>query len=134
MKQIILVDKNIVGILADNSRSASIFKVFHQKDENSEFEEVHCTNGVGMIIRVFSHVSGGHILFETSDGMIHDIGNIPSPHLMSESVMTRFLSRCPWIGFANVDNQVCPSFIYLAILTSSEYCIWINFQWQTLRK
>jgi hypothetical protein len=113
VKQIILVEKNTVCILADDSRSASIFKVFHQKDENSEFEEVHCTNGVGMIIRIFPHVNGGHILFETSDGMIHDIGNPSSPHLMSGSVMTKFLSRCPWIGFASVDSHVYPSLFAL---------------------
>ena len=105
VRQIVLVERNLLGILADDSHSASIIKILRQND-NSEFEEVHCTKGIGMIIRIFPQYSGGHLLFETSDGMIHDFGDPTSPHLTSASAMTRFSTRCYWTRFANVENHV----------------------------
>ena len=106
VRQIVLIDRNLIGVLADDSCSASIFKIFRQEDENSEFKEVHCTNGVGMILRIFPPVKGRHLLFETSDGLIHDVGDPQSTIMVSASTTTRFLSRCYWIEFANVENHV----------------------------
>jgi len=106
VRQIVLIDRNILGVLADDSYSASIFKIFRQQGDNSEFEEVYCTNGVGMILRIFPPIEGRHLLFETSDGMIHDVGDPQSVIMVPASAMTRFSSRCYWVGFANVENHV----------------------------
>lgn len=111
MRQITLIERNLVGILADDSRSASVFKILRQNDHNSEFEEVHCTNGVGMILRIIPQVKGGRLLFETNDGMIHDIGDPQSPNMVSTSAVAKFSSRCYWTGFVNVGNHVLPNFV-----------------------
>lgn len=105
VKQLVLVERDLLGILADDSHSASIIKILRRND-NHEFEEVHCTKGIGMIVRLFPQYSGGHLLFETADGMIHDLGDPTSPHLISASAMTRFSTQCYWTRFANVENHV----------------------------
>jgi hypothetical protein len=112
VRQIVLIDQNILGVLADDSYSASIFKIFRRQDDNSEFKEVHCTKGVGMILRIFPPVKGRHLLFETSDGMIHDVGDPQSAIMVPTSATTRFSSRCYWVGFANVENHVTSQLSY----------------------
>jgi hypothetical protein len=57
-------------------------------------------------MRLFLQVSGFHLLFETDDGMIHDLGDPKSPSSMAASATTRFSSRCSLIGFANVEKHV----------------------------
>lgn len=109
MRQIVLIERNLFAVLADDCHSASIIKVFRQREGANHFEEVHCTQGVGMVMRLFLQVSGFHLLFETDDGMIHDLGDPKIPSSMAASATTRFSARCSLIGFANVDNHV-PAF------------------------
>jgi hypothetical protein len=109
VRQIVLLESDLLAILADDSHSTSIIKVFRQNQESNEFEEIHHTKGVGMIPRLFPQVSGGHLFFITSDCVIHDIGDPKASTPMSSTAISRFTSRCPWITFANVDNHVHPT-------------------------
>jgi hypothetical protein len=106
LRQIVLIERNLFAVLADDCHSASIIKVFRQREGSTQFEEIHCTQGVGMVMRLFLQVSGSHLLFETDDGMIHDLGDAKAPATMAASATTRFSSRCSLIGFANVENHV----------------------------
>jgi hypothetical protein len=103
-----LIDRNLLAILADDITSSSIIKVFLQRDDTSPFHEIYTVpGGLGMIIRLFFSTTG-LLLFVTSDGMIHNLGDPRSPHTLSPSPITRLPTRCPWIGFARVDDHVTP--------------------------
>ena len=115
-----LIDRNVFAILADDITS-SIIKVFSQRDDTSPFHEIYTVaDGLGMIIRLFFSVTG-LLLFVTSDGMIHNLGDPRSPQTLSPSPITHLPTRCPWIGFARVDDHVPPS--SLPVLT---YRIWYS--------
>lgn len=78
-------------------------------------------------MRLFLQVSGFHLLFETDDGMIHDLGDPKSPSLMAASATTRFSSRCSLIGFTNVENHVFACCFRKLILGC---CVWLDIEWE----
>lgn len=106
MRQIVLLEQNLVAVLADDTHSGSIIKILRQMEGTDMFEEIHCTQGVGMVTRLFPQLSGVHVFFETEDGTIHDLGDPKGSAPMSASATTRFSARCAYIGFASVENHV----------------------------
>jgi len=132
IRQIMLIDRNLLAILADDITSSSIIKVFSQRDDTYPFHEIYTVSeGLGMIIRLFFSVTG-LLLFVTSDGTIHNLGDPRSPHTLSPSPITCLPTRCPWIGFARVNDHVSsllPSRIERCSRVVGS-CVWIDCERQ----
>lgn len=114
VRQVVLIEHDLVAILADDMHSSSIVKVLSRRDDTSQLEEVYSTSGLGMIVRLM-YTTTGLILFETGDGTIYNLGDPRSTQTsLSPSPITRLPTRCPWIGFATIDNHVTsfPSLIW----------------------
>jgi hypothetical protein len=108
VKQIVLLEKNLIAILADDHHSSSLIKVIRHNEEQDEFEEVRCTRDLGKIIRIFQQSNGMQLFCETTEGVIYDLGDRTDPPLMAPTPLAKFPSRCPWTGFASVDGHVIP--------------------------
>ena len=116
-----LIEQDLLAILADDIHSSSIIKVLSRHNDTSQLEEVYSMSGVGIIIRLLA-TTMGLILLETSDGTIYNLGDPKSSHSsLSPSLLTRLPVRCPWIGFSAVDNHVRPS--HRVVLTHRILCL-----------
>lgn len=132
VRQVVLIQNDLVAILADDMHSSSIVKVLSRRDDTSQLEEVYSMSGLGMIVRLM-YTTTGLILFETGDGTIYNLGDPKSTQTsLSPSPITRLPTRCPWIGFATVDNHV-PSFPLFGI-DGVGYSVWVDCTWQITRK
>jgi len=107
IKQIVLLHKDLIAILADDDGCSSIIKILRHNEEQDEFEEVCRTRELGKIIRIFPQSNGTGLFCETGEGMIYDFGgDRTDPHLMAATFMAKFPLRCLWTGFASVDGHV----------------------------
>jgi len=138
-KQTVLLDKNLIAILADDDGSSSLVKVIRHNEKQDEIEEICCTRDLGKIIRIFPQSNGTGLFCETSQGIIYDLGGDQTdPQLMAPAFMAKFPSRCHWTGFASVDGHVTlpsspfPFHLLSWGLICGGYDVWLNGEWQVV--